>query len=246
MPPPRVIKLLVISDIICPWCYIGQREMERAIEMCKDSPIQVEIEYRPYKIYPSLKDGQFLEKRQWYESRFGREKVETMESMAVARAQQLGIQIKYLDGIITQTTLAHRLLLKAWKLGGQAKQQALLTALFKGYFECLINIGDTDALADAAVTAKLMSREEAVKFLESDECLDEVETMMTEARRKGVNGVPFVVIDGKWAVSGGQTAEVYTQIFRKLAQCEISTPQPTPMPTASAAPPATGGVAVTA
>ncbi len=67
--------------------------MERAIEMCKDSPIQVEIEYRPYKIYPSLKDGQFLEKRQWYESRFGREKVETMESMAVARAQQLGIQM---------------------------------------------------------------------------------------------------------------------------------------------------------
>lgn len=51
-----------------------------------------------------------------------------------------------------------------------------------------------------------------MSFLESDECLDEVETMMTEARRKGVNGVPFVVIDGKWAVSGGQTAEVYTQV----------------------------------
>lgn len=142
---------------------------------------------------------------------------------------------KYLDGIITQTTLAHRLLLKAWKLGGQQKQQALLTVLFKGYFEELVNIGDTDVLADAAVRAGLFSRDEvrlflhyfsscgglltevlamtqAVSFLESDECLDEVETMMTEARRKGVNGVPFVVIDGKWAVSGGQTAEVYTQV----------------------------------
>ena len=57
-----------------------------------------------------------------------------------------------------------------------------------------------------------MDYTQAVKFLESDELLEEVETMMTDARRKGVNGVPFVVIDGKWAVSGGQTAEVYAQV----------------------------------
>lgn len=71
---------------------------------------------------------------------------------------------KYLDGIITQTTLAHRLLLKAWKLGGQQKQQALLTVLFKGYFEELVNIGDTDVLADAAVRAGLFSRDEVRLF----------------------------------------------------------------------------------
>lgn len=53
-----------------------------------------------------------------------------------------------------------------------------------------------------------------MQFLESDECLEEVETMMNEARRKGINGVPFVVIDGRWAVSGGQTAEVYSQVRR--------------------------------
>lgn len=67
--------------------------MERAIEQCKDAPISVEIEYRPYRIYPSLKDGQFLDKREWYESRFGKEKVETMEKMATQRATQLGIQM---------------------------------------------------------------------------------------------------------------------------------------------------------
>lgn len=67
--------------------------MERAIEMCKDLPIQVEIEYRPYRIYPSLKDGQFVDKRSWYESRFGKERVETMEKMAVARAEELKIKM---------------------------------------------------------------------------------------------------------------------------------------------------------
>lgn len=214
--------------------------MEKAIETTKDLPIQIEIEYRPYKIYPSLKDGQFVDKRTWYETRFGKEKIEQMEKMAVARGRELGIDIKMLEGLITQTTLAHRLMLKAWRLGGQAKQQALLSILFKVFFEMSMNIGDTTVLADAAVSADLMTKEEAVKFLESDECVDEVETMMTEARRKGVNGVPFVVIDGKWAVSGGQTAEVYSQIFKKLAASEASTPRPKP-----SAPPSTG-VQVTA
>ena len=70
------------------------------------------------------------------------------------------VSSKYLEGIITQTTLAHRLLLKAWKAGGQAKQQTLLTVLFKAYFEELANIGDTAVLADVAVKADLMSRDE--------------------------------------------------------------------------------------
>lgn len=61
--------------------------------MCKDLPIEVEIEYRPYRIYPSLKDGQFVDKRSWYEARFGAEKVEAMEKMAVARAEELQIKM---------------------------------------------------------------------------------------------------------------------------------------------------------
>jgi predicted DsbA family dithiol-disulfide isomerase len=207
--------------------------MEKAIELCADIPVQVEIEYRPYKLHPSLKDGQFLPRQEWLESRFGKEKVEQMEKMTVARGRQLGLDINYLGGLITQTTLAHRLVLKAWQLGGQKSQQALLRALFKSYFEQLQNIGDTEVLANAAASTGLMSKAEAVTFLESDECLDEVETMMTEARKKGVNGVPFVVIEGKWAVSGGQTAEVYAQIFRKLAA--VPTPSPAPPAAAPAA-----------
>lgn len=69
-----------------------------------------------------------------------------------------------MDGIITQTTLAHRLLTKAWKLGGSEKQQALLNGLFKSYFEELANIGDTDVLADIAVSASLMTKEEVRIF----------------------------------------------------------------------------------
>lgn len=67
---------------------------------------------------------------------------------------------KILEGVISQTTLAHRLLFKAWKTGGQSKQQALLSRLFKAYFETCENIGDTQVLAKAAVAADVMSLEE--------------------------------------------------------------------------------------
>ncbi|KAI0346169.1 thioredoxin-like protein [Trametopsis cervina] len=239
MASKRVIKLLVISDVTCPWCYVGQREMERAIEMCSDLPVQVELEWRPYRIYPSLKDGQFLDKKEWYETRFSKDKLHQMQTMAGVRAAELGLDINMSDGVITQTTLAHRLILKAWKTGGQKMQQQVLWALFQVFFVKTENIGDTQVLANAAVEAGMMGKEEAVKFLESDECLDEVETLMQEARRKGVNGVPFVVIDGKWAVSGGQTSDVYAQIFKKLAATETSAPRPR-------AAPASAGVPVTA
>ena len=67
--------------------------MEHAIEMCSDLPIQIEIEYRPYRIYPSLKDGQFIDKRQWYETRFGADKLEQMEKMTMQRAHELGMNM---------------------------------------------------------------------------------------------------------------------------------------------------------
>ncbi|KAI0783585.1 thioredoxin-like protein [Abortiporus biennis] len=212
MQEPRVIKLLVFSDIICPWCYIGQREMDKAIEQCSDYPLKFEIEYRPYKLQPSLKEDQVISKREWFESRFGKEKTESMNSMVSSRGEQVGINFKLTDGVITQTTKAHRLLLKAWKLGGQDLQLPLLHALFKGYFEQSKNLGDIASLAGVAAEVGVMSHDEAVKFLESDECQAEVEQMMIEVRKKGVTGVPFVVIDGRWAVSGGHSADTYVQV----------------------------------
>ncbi|KAK7690782.1 hypothetical protein QCA50_005882 [Cerrena zonata] len=123
------------------------------------------------------------------------------------------------EGVITQTTLAHRLLTKAWHMG---------EGLFKAYFEDAKNVGDIQVLAEIAASVGLLSEKEAVKFLQSDEYLSEVEKQMVEVRRKGVTGVPFVVIDGKWAVSGGQNAETYVQIFKKIGKSD----KPSPVPSA--------------
>ncbi|TCD62122.1 hypothetical protein EIP91_007459 [Steccherinum ochraceum] len=244
MQPPRVIKLLVFSDIICPWCYIGQKEMDTAIERCRDSPVQFEIEYRPYKLQPSIKDGQTFPKKEFYETRYGAVKAETMATAVEKRSEEIGLDIKMFDGVITQTTLAHRLLLKAWQLGGQRLQLPLLNTLFKQYFSEGLNIADEEVLAKAAADNDVMTEAEALEWFKTDECLGEVEQMMIDVRRKGVTGVPFVVIDNKWAVSGGQSADTYTQIFDKIANHHSD--QPASPPQIPAAPTCVAGESVAA
>lgn len=219
----KVVNLVVIGDLICPWCYIGEKEMERAIDAVKDLPLTIKVEHRPYQLQPSLPEDQAIVKREWYLNRFGKDKFAMFEQMVTTRGSQLGLNISY-DGTITQTIRAHRLSLKALKVGGQERQEAFLNAVHKAYFEQGKNLGDFEVLSELAEASGLMSKEQATKFLETDECREEVINMMAEARKKGVTGVPFTIVDGRWAVIGGQTADVYIQIFKKLAQTEKEYP----------------------
>lgn len=83
----------VPSPQICPWCYIGQREMDTAIERCRDMPLQFEIEYRPYKLQPSLKEGQVFPKKEFYETRFGSAKAENIVTTVTKRAEEIGLDM---------------------------------------------------------------------------------------------------------------------------------------------------------
>jgi len=134
-------------------------------------------------------------------------------------------------GVMSQTTRAHRLCQKAYKMGGQKLQVPILCAVFKAHMEDGLDIANIGVLADLAESVGLMAREEvrhfwceftwvlklhqAVKFLESDELEKEVNDMCSAARSKGITGVPMTIIDGKWAVSGGQSSEVFIQV-RKI------------------------------
>ena len=102
---------------------------------------------------------------------------------------------------------------KAYLVGKQSTQLALLSALFHACFEVGEDIGDIGLLAGHAARAGVFaSEDDAAAWLRGDELVEEVKRMSAEAQKKGVTGVPFAVIDGKWAVSGGQTAEVYSQV----------------------------------
>jgi predicted DsbA family dithiol-disulfide isomerase len=115
-------------------------------------------------------------------------------------------------GKIGQTTRAHRLLLKAWNVAGMEKQQKLLGLFFKAWFEEGQCMADADMLARCVEKAGVMPHEQALDFLETDECAEEVDQIMNDARMHGVTGVPFTVINGKWAISGAHDADVYCQV----------------------------------
>ncbi|ETW82993.1 hypothetical protein HETIRDRAFT_439564 [Heterobasidion irregulare TC 32-1] len=210
------VKLIVLSDFLCPWCYVGYRELQTAISQCATLPVLFELEYRPFILHPALTDDA-IDKHEWLMSKFGKPKSDAIVQMATARGETAGINFSF-NGKVSQTTRAHRLTMKAMQVGGSSVQQALIRLIFKAYMEEEQDIADIGNLSEMAECAGVMSKNEAVAFLKSDECLAQVEQQVAEAREKGVTGVPFTIIDGKWAVSGGQTADVFVKIFRKLAQ----------------------------
>lgn len=135
------------------------------------------------------------------------------------------------DGQLCQTLRAHRLLRKAFEVGGQELQEKVQDVLFYTYFTEGKDISDLEYLTELADTAGVLTKDQvrralhcfvrpddalhdpqALEFFKSDEYRTEVEHMANEARKKGVTGVPFTIINGKWAVSGGQTSDVYTQV----------------------------------
>jgi len=226
----RVIKLTIISDVICPFCYIGHYELQEAIGRCTDLPVHFDIEYRPYRLTSLRDEDKPVDRVEYFRRKLGEQKIQQIrETITQWPKVQDGTCNLSFGGVISQSTKAHRLSIKAYKIGGHPLQEAVLTTIFKASCEQLKDIGDTQVLADVAESTGTMTRHDAINFLESDELKTEVFQMIRQVQSNGINGVPFVIIDGKWAVSGGQSAEVYIQIFRKLAATAIdSAPSPFP------------------
>ncbi|KAF8529994.1 thioredoxin-like protein [Gautieria morchelliformis] len=218
--PYRTIKVSIICDITCPWCYIGATEIDRAIERLQlppDGPVRFELEHKPYVLNPSWKEDEWRRKSEYLPEKIGKEKWEKVQQMLRERGKEVGINFQG-DGIVCSTWRAHRLLLLAWNNGGSGAQSKLLKALYQASFEREENISDVHLLAKYAEDCGFISQIEAIKFLESDELMADVKRMVYVAQRNGVSGVPFTVIDGRWAISGGQSSDVFYEIFDKLAQ----------------------------
>ncbi|EIW57443.1 thioredoxin-like protein [Trametes versicolor FP-101664 SS1] len=213
---PGVVSLVVISDITCPWCYIGQRELQKAIKEVDDCGLTIKVEHRPFLLHPTMEEDKVMDRATFYSEKFPEEKFKQIKQMVTSRAEDVGVEIRF-DGQLCQTLRAHRLLRKAFEVGGQELQEKVQDVLFYTYFTEGKDISDLDYLTELADASGVLTKDQALEFFKSDEYRTEVEHMANEARKKGVTGVPFTIINGKWAVSGGQTSDVYTQIFRKLA-----------------------------
>ncbi|KAL0573572.1 hypothetical protein V5O48_008386 [Marasmius crinis-equi] len=222
----RKVKLTVINDFICANCCIGQHELISAISYCQETlhlPLTFELEFLPFRLLPTdvvNDEAPKIPKDDWYIKKFGEKKYAEFQACVKKWGEEKGIPLSF-NGVMSQSTRAHRLSRKAYLMGGQEKQLPVLCGIFKAYMEESKDICDIDVLADVAEQADVMTREEAIAFLNSDELEAEVNGMCNEARSKGVSGVPMTVIDGKWVLNGGQSSDVFVQVFKKLAYAGV-------------------------
>jgi len=220
LPGPRIITLHQYSDFWCPWCYIGYREINVAIERCKREklPVDFAIEYRPFFLAPNMPESQTIPRVEFFTAWIGEDKANKLLSLAAERSKQFGVQEGRKTGPVCSTMRAHRLMQLAYQRGGTPLQSELCQKIFTAFYDTeTTNLSCPDQLSRISEELGIMPREEAVAWLKGNELADEVTALVDAAKANGVTGVPFTVIDGKWAVGGGQPPDVFYQIFAKLA-----------------------------
>jgi len=202
------VRIEIWADVVCPWCYIGKRRLERALASFEHRD-EVEVVYRSYELDPFAPDVGTETTVQVLGRKLGADEAGTRAMMAradeVAAAE--GLHFAHADALHARTLTAHRLLHLART---QGRQQALLEEILAAYFTRGESLGDHDVLRRAAATAGLdATRVEQV--LGSDEFRDDVVADVAQARAYGSSGVPFFVIDARFGISGAQPTELFEQ-----------------------------------
>jgi predicted DsbA family dithiol-disulfide isomerase len=218
------MQIDVISDVVCPWCFIGKRNLERALETwrTKHPDETPTVRWHPFQLNPQLPD-RGVQRKQYLENKFGGpERAREIYARVSAAGKRAGIDFAF-DAIQVQpnTIDAHRLLHYAAELG---RQDETAEAIFRRYFVEGADLSDKETLADIAQQAG-MNRDEVAAYLASDSDRELVEEQDRRARAIGVEGVPFFIFNQRLALSGAQPPEVIVEAMEKAREELAATPQ---------------------
>lgn len=207
----ETVKLDIMSDPICPWCYIGKAHLDRALAAQPDHPFV--IEWHPFQLNPDM-PPEGMGRREYLEGKFGgKEAAIRAYAPVVTNAENAGLNIDFEGMTRTPNTLdAHRLI--HWA-GIEGKQTAAVSALFKAFFVETRDIGDADVLADIAdgieMDAALVRR-----LLASDADRADIAARDSHSRQMGINSVPTFIVGSKHAVPGAQPPELWAKVISEL------------------------------
>jgi predicted DsbA family dithiol-disulfide isomerase len=213
MPEQTPVRIDVVSDIVCPWCFIGKRRLEKALAMKPD--ISVELHWRPYFLNDWIpREG--ISREQYLTTKFGGvDRYKSIARRVAAAAQEEGLTYA-MDKISRQpnTTDAHRLIRWAESIG---KAAAMKQKLMDLYFTEGADLTDRAVLADAAASVGL-DRAKVEAALASEEGVAQIEREAEAAKEAGIQGVPMFIFGGKFAVSGAQAPEYLAEALERAAQ----------------------------
>ena len=211
------MQIDIVSDTVCPWCFIGKRRIERAMALRPD--VKFDVFWRPYRLDPNVpREG--VDRRAYLKAKFG----DTPRSSAMGDAIRSegaseGIQFAFDKIAKTPNTLdSHRLV--RWA-GGAGMQNEVVERLFKAYFVDGRDIGDVSVLSavaeEAGMDANLVS-----KLLAGDADLEPVEREAGMANEMGISGVPTFIFDSRFMISGAREAELLVRIIDKALESEAA------------------------
>jgi predicted DsbA family dithiol-disulfide isomerase len=198
----------IYSDVICPWCYVGKRRMERALAQAKDGQ-DLRITWRPFQLNPAM-PNEGLDRTAYLEAKFGSlDAFRRMEEHVKAAGDSEQIAFAFEKILRTPNTFAaHRLI---WYAAQRGCQDKMVERLFTGYFEEGADIGLISTLARLAEQAGL----DAESFLRSDEGITEIKADEAAGHRLGIRGVPYFVLNQVHGISGAQPPEVFVAAMQQ-------------------------------
>ena len=210
MTQSKTLFIEVTSDFVCPWCYLGDVRLEKALKTLTPAA-EIKINWKPYELNPQQpKEG--VDRQEYMNKKFGAEKVKMMEARMKELGREDGIEFRHdLIKRSPNTRLAHRL---NWRAAQEGKDIA--RDIFKAYFSDGKDIGDINVLTSLATTAG-MDVKKTQAFLISEEGATEIERMEKEGRTRGIQGVPFITI-GDEEIHGAETVEEMTAALERALQ----------------------------
>jgi predicted DsbA family dithiol-disulfide isomerase len=215
------MQIDIYSDIVCPWCYVGKRRLERALTSVGGA---VHVTWRPFQLNPTMPlEG--MDRTTYLKSKFGSLEVfGRMKEQLLAAGAEEGIPFAFEKIQRTPNTFsAHRLV---WYAAEHGQQDEVVEALFRSYFVEGKNIGDVKTLAHAAAEAGL-DRTEIEHFLASEKGVVEVKTEEAMGRRLGIRGVPYFVFNGRISLSGAQPPDIIVSAIQQAEKAVVESKEET-------------------
>jgi predicted DsbA family dithiol-disulfide isomerase len=207
-----MIRLDIFSDPVCPWCYIGKANLDRALEAHADHPFR--IEWHPFQLNPDM-PAEGVDKHDYLAAKFGEDRLVQMHLRLKEASRAAGAEIDPdTPRRIPNTLNAHRLI--HWA-GLEGRQTAVVSAIMRAYWREGRDIGNAAVLADIAAAAG-MDRAVTARLLASDADADDIRARDSDARAKGISAVPTFLIAQHYVVSGAQPPEVWARVIEELVE----------------------------
>ncbi|KAM3453963.1 hypothetical protein MY5147_007208 [Beauveria neobassiana] len=215
-------NIKVVSDTVCPWCFVGHRQLEQAIKLWHkkhpDSKDTFNVEFFPYQLMPEFPrgSGQSTDKETLYNAKFGAVQRQQISHRLTAIGAPLGINFRW-GGNVGNTRDSHRLIELAKKHGSKV-QQKTVDGIFSAYFEKEQDITMHEVLGEIAKSAGIPEGDFKKAIVESDEFGAQVDKSVAEARANSVQGVPDFTIQDKFKLSGARDAEAFISLLERVKQ----------------------------